>query len=91
MANSSSSGAPLVAVCRKTARDAEISLKFCTAFLFNTYACNLDTQRTHFGKMHETDEPIERRSVLFCQRRVIFVSLVLMLLITVVYYGTSFR
>ena len=47
--------------------------------------------RTHFGKMHETDEPIERRSVLFCQRRVIFVSLVLMLLITVVYYGTSFR
>ena len=31
------------------------------------------------------------RSVLFCQRRAIFVSLVLMLLITVVYYGTSFR
>ena len=47
--------------------------------------------RTHFGKMRETDEQIERRSVLFCQRRVIFVSLVLMLLITVVYYGTSFR
>ena len=39
-----------------------------------------------------TDQPLaHHRSVLFCQRRVIFVSLVLMLLITVVYYGTTFR
>ena len=60
--------------------------------LKNHQSSNVHQQNQVSGAMDlETDEPIERRSVLFCQRRVIFVSLVLMLLITVVYYGTSFR
>ena len=30
------------------------------------------------------------RSVLFCQKRILFLSVILMLLITMIYYGSSF-